>query len=80
MASYLVARCLFLAKLFILVASNEDCSRFVQTLSKHDVFLNGRKTLATQLMNSNATAKTFVESLNGLNVTAGGKYQCGNTR
>ena len=80
MASYLLARCLFLAKVFILVASSEDCSRFIQALSKHDAFLNGRKTLATELMKSNVTAAAFVESLNGPNVTAGGKYQCGNTR
>ena len=70
---------LFLHFLAFIFAS-EDCSRFVQALSKNDIFLNGRKQLATELMKNNATAIDFVNAMDSTNVTAGDKYQCGNTR
>ena len=69
-----------LMMLVLVIEGSEDCTRFVQALSKEDIFLNGRKNLATELMKANATAQEFVDSLNSPNVTSGEKFQCGNTR
>ena len=72
--------CYLFLNVIVAIFASEDCTRFVQSLSKNDIFLNGRKTLATDLMKSNATAAIFVNALDSSNVTAGDKYQCGNTR
>ena len=72
--------CYLLILLLVTVYGSEDCTRFLQALSKDDIFLNGRKNLATELMADNVTAGEFVARMDSPSVTAGEKYQCGNTR
>ena len=71
---------LIILLLAVIIESSEDCTRFVQALSQEDIFLNGRRNLAIELMKANASAQEFVDSLNSPNVPSGEKYQCGNTR
>ena len=71
---------LIILLLAVIIESSEDCTRFVQALSQEDIFLNGRRNLAFELMKANASAQEFVDSLNSPNVPSGEKYQCGNTR
>lgn len=56
-----------------------DCSEYVDALAKHDIFLNGRKELATELINNGSTAGQFVKDMKNKAKSAA-KYQCGNTR
>ncbi len=59
--------------------SMEDCTGYVKDLSIHDIFLNGRKLLATQLVRNGTKAGKFVQDMRD-NAVGDEKYQCGYTR
>lgn len=64
-------------------ANADRCHEYIRKLTENDVFLNGRKDYATQLLSENdaLTAQEFVDKMDAMGKEEGGeKYACGNTR
>ena len=67
------------ADLAMAVKSTDDCTSYVKKLSKEDIFLNGRKLLAVELIKNGTTAGQFVKDMKD-KAKPDQKYQCGFTR